>query len=86
MRDSAYTDLLLIRKMISCLSQFVSRFRRDNPSIILPNQHSNGLLDFNSISDSDIGQYVCHGENRVGFTEDIATIEFIGIYNYSLYN
>lgn len=54
-------------------------FRKDITLLILPNQHSNGILDFDSVSDSDTGQYVCHGENRVGFTEEIVTLELLGI-------
>jgi len=39
------------------------------------NQHSNGILEFDSISESDIGEYVCRGQNRVAFEEEIITLE-----------
>lgn len=54
-------------------------FRRNNSLVTLLNQHSNGILDFDSISELDIGEYVCQGRNRIGITEEIVTIEFIGI-------
>ncbi len=44
---------------------------------MLPNQHSNGLLDLESISESDVGQYICRGENRGAFTEEIVTLALI---------
>jgi hypothetical protein len=47
---------------------------------MLPNQHSNGILEFESISESDIGEYICHGENRVSFSEEIVIIEVTGIH------
>ncbi|CAF3522929.1 unnamed protein product [Rotaria socialis] len=56
----------------------ISWFRKDTTLTILPNQHSNGILDFDSVSDSDIGQYVCRGQNQVDATEEIVTIEFTG--------
>ncbi len=43
------------------------------------NQHSNGILDFDSISELDSGQYICQGRNRVGLTEEIVTVELTGI-------
>lgn len=41
------------------------------------NQHSNGFLDFESVTDADSGEYVCRGQNRVGFTEENVIIELI---------
>ena len=43
----------------------------------IPNQHSNGVIDFDTITDGDVGQYVCRGQNRVGFTEEILSIELL---------
>ncbi|CAF1237105.1 unnamed protein product [Adineta ricciae] len=53
-------------------------FRKEDILITLLNQHSNGILDFDSISESDIGHYVCRGRNRVGYTEEPVTIEISG--------
>ncbi|UJR25590.1 hypothetical protein I4U23_006934 [Adineta vaga] len=53
-------------------------FRKGDILITLLNQHSNGILDFDSISESDIGQYICRGRNRVGYTEETVTIEIAG--------
>lgn len=44
----------------------------------ISNQHSNGILDFETVTDADVGQYVCRGQNRVGFTEEIVIIELLG--------
>ena len=44
----------------------------------LPNQHSNGILEFSSLSVTDSGQYLCRGKDRRGFTEEIVTLELIG--------
>ncbi|CAM4742403.1 unnamed protein product [Rotaria magnacalcarata] len=69
---------------IKCLDPYetetttISWFRKDTTLTILPNQHSNGILDFDSVSDSDIGQYVCRSQNQVDVTEEIVTIEFTG--------
>lgn len=52
-------------------------FRKDNILTTLPNQHSNGFLYWESISEADVGQYICHGQNRVGYTEEIVTLELI---------
>ena len=54
------------------------RFRKNTTLTILPNQHSNGILDFYAISESDIGQYVCRGQNQIGLTEETVTIELTG--------
>ncbi len=54
-------------------------FRKDDKLITLLNQHSNGILDFDSISELDNGQYICQGRNRVGLTEEIVTVELTGI-------
>ena len=43
----------------------------------MSNQHSNGLLDLESISETDAGQYICRGENRGVFAEEIVTLELI---------
>lgn len=59
----------------------MNEFRKDNLLLILSNQHSNGILDFDSVSDSDVGEYVCRGQNRVGFTEENVILEFLGIEN-----
>lgn len=53
-------------------------FRKELPSTVLTNQHSNGVLDFSSVSDVDLGRYVCRGQNRVGFTEEMLIIEYLG--------
>ncbi|CAF3609191.1 unnamed protein product [Adineta steineri] len=52
-------------------------FRKYGTLLILLSRHVNGILEFDSISDLDVGQYVCRGRNRVGFTEEIVTVEFI---------
>ncbi len=74
--DKDFIDIYLWINIFLCFEYW---FRKDITLLTLSNQHSNGILDFDSISDSDIGQYVCHGENRVGSTEEIVTLELIGI-------
>lgn len=59
-----------------------SSSRKDATLIRLPNQHSNGILDFASLSFSDSGQYLCRGQNRRGFTEEVVTLELIGMPRY----
>ena len=53
-------------------------FRKDKTLIFLANQHSNGILDFDTISYSDAGQYVCRGQNQRAFSEEILTLEILG--------
>lgn len=52
-------------------------FRKNIILSNVPNQHSNGLLDFESVTEADSGEYICRGQNRVGFSEENVIIELI---------
>jgi hypothetical protein len=78
---SFYDESFWKSRYCSFLLHFINLkywFRKDTILITLPNQYSNGILDFHAISDTDIGQYVCRGQNRGDFTEEIVTLEYSG--------